>query len=146
MNEEIRVVLLVGFLEIPVGLDLLEAAFFQQAPKIGLAQRKHVEMEHGPVRERIPEPGQRIVHVFGFGGHLVAAVIVGVFRTEAVVEDGIVIPLIDDQYPVIFERGVELGERPAPVSFVVQMGKEFPRHTIASYLPCTSLFSQRQSA
>ena len=51
MNEEIRVVLLIGFLEVSISLDLLEAALFQEVPHIGLAEWEHVEMELGAVGE-----------------------------------------------------------------------------------------------
>jgi hypothetical protein len=49
MNEEIGIVLLIGLLEVSIGLDLLEAAIFQEASHIGLAEREHVEMKLGAV-------------------------------------------------------------------------------------------------
>src|SRR2546423_5466657 len=45
------------------------------------------------------------------------------FGRESVVQKSVVVPLIDDQDTVVFEHGVDLGQRLAPVQFGEKMGE-----------------------
>jgi hypothetical protein len=123
VDEEVRLVLGIGVLEVAIGAHALEAGLLEQAAHVVLADRAQVERETGAVLEGVFEAHQRIVDMLGLGRHLVAAVVVLVLAAEALVEDRVVVALVDDQDAVVLERGVELGQRAAPVGLVVQMGE-----------------------
>src|SRR5690606_29808948 len=123
MDEEVRLVVGVGLLEIAVGLDALEADFPHQPAHVILPKWIHVQVVVRPVWERVAEPCQPLVDVHGLGGDILAAVVVGVLAGIATVQDCVVVPLVDDQDAVMLEHRVELGQRLAPVAFREQVGE-----------------------
>src|SRR3546814_4427201 len=91
VDQEVRLVFLVGFLEIAIGVQALEAGLGQELAHVLLAQRKHVELVLGPVREGVAEARQPGIDMLGLDQHPVAAIVVLVLGIIALVEDRIVV-------------------------------------------------------
>ena len=84
MDEEVGVRFLVRFLEVPVGLDLLEPDFLEKLAGISLAQWEHVQMKLRAIRERVTEPGEAIVDFVVYDSFTEARQVVAfVLRAEA---------------------------------------------------------------
>ena len=94
MDIEVRILDLVGFLEVPIGFHLLEPNLHHESSRVFLPEREHVEVKFGLVREAVPEAGEAFVDIFRFCADIVSAVVVDVFGGEPVVENAVVVALV----------------------------------------------------
>ena len=116
-----------GLLEVRIGFDLLKPHFSHKFSDVILPKGEHVQVIFRVVRELIPEPGQAFVHVFRLGTDVVPAVVIDVFRRESVIQDAVVIPLIQDQHPVVVQNRIKFSKGFPAVLFGKQMRQRVPQ-------------------
>ena len=75
------------------------------------------------VREPVPEPSQSLIHVFRFRADIVAAVVVGVFRREPMVEDAVIVALVQNEDAVVDQGRVEFSQGLASVLLGKEVGE-----------------------
>ena len=123
MDEEIRFVVLELRLEITIGMDPLETDLHHQLAGVVLPEWVHVEMESGAILEVVGEAGQSVVDMLRLDADVIAAIVVDVLARVAVVQDGVVVALVEDQEAVVIENGVKLSQGLAPILFLEQVGE-----------------------